>query len=112
MDVQKVDMFIMANSANLPSERLPFLRERMLQMDDDKWGMIASQSLVNPTTALIISFFLGAFGVDRLYIGDTGLGILKLLTCGGVGLWALIDLFLIMGATKDKNYEKLLPYLG
>ena len=40
-------------------------------------------------------------------IGDTGLGIGKLLTCGGLGLWAIIDLFMIMGATREKNMEKL-----
>ena len=39
-------------------------------------------------------------------IGDTGLGIGKLLTCGGIGIWALVDLFLIMGATREKNFSK------
>jgi hypothetical protein len=40
-------------------------------------------------------------------IGDTGMGIAKLLTCGGLGVWAIIDLFLIMGAAREKNLEKL-----
>lgn len=46
-------------------------------------------------TALLLSFFLGAFGIDRFYLGYTGLGIGKLLTFGGCGVWALIDLILI-----------------
>lgn len=36
-------------------------------------------------------------------IGDTGMGIGKLLTCGGFGIWAIVDWFLIMGATREKN---------
>jgi hypothetical protein len=47
------------------------------------------------TTALL-SWLLGVFGVDRFYLGYTGLGVAKLLTCGGLGVWALVDLVLIL----------------
>ena len=61
----------------------------------------------DPTIALIISLIGGSLGVDRFDIGNIGLGIAKLITCGGCGLWTLIDLFLIMGATRDANLKKL-----
>ena len=62
-----------------------------------------SSSRKDPTTALLFSLFLGMAGVDRFFIGDTGKGVGKLLTLGGVGIWAMIDWFLIQKATRRKN---------
>lgn len=46
-------------------------------------------------TALLLSILLGGLGVDRFYLGHTGIGVGKLLTLGGCGIWALIDIVLI-----------------
>ncbi len=57
----------------------------------------------DPAAALALSLVLVYFGVDRFYIGNIVLGILKLITAGGFFIWALIDWFLIMGSTRKAN---------
>ena len=54
--------------------------------------------------ALLLCFFLGAFGIHRFYVGKVGTGILMLLTLGGIGVWTLIDFVMIaVGKFKDKE---------
>ncbi|KOS04874.1 hypothetical protein AM493_01575 [Flavobacterium akiainvivens] len=111
MDSQKVDMYLMTNAKFFSPAHINFIRERLLAADDSKWGLINSVDVKDPTTVLIVSIFVGYLGIDRFMIGDTGLGIGKLLTGGGCGIWALVDWFLIQDATRQKNMEKLQMYL-
>ena len=55
-------------------------------------------------TTILLSFFVGWLGIDRFYLGYTGLGILKLISFGGFGIWYIIDLVLIVtGSMKDSQ---------
>jgi TM2 domain-containing membrane protein YozV len=57
---------------------------------------------------LLLAIFLGGFGVDRFYTGHIGLGVLKLITCGGLGVWSIIDIVLVaIGKYTDKNGNPL-----
>lgn len=55
---------------------------------------------VNWLLTLLMSVFFGSIGVDRFLMGHVGLGLLKLFTAGGCGVWYIIDIILI--ATKYK----------
>jgi TM2 domain-containing membrane protein YozV len=60
------------------------------------------------STTLLLSFFFGVLGVDRFYLGYTLLGVLKLITGGGVGIWWLIDLVMIaMNKIPDAKGQPL-----
>ncbi|MFM2359651.1 MAG: hypothetical protein RLY16_1644 [Bacteroidota bacterium] len=107
MEAQKVDLFILTNSKFFESHHLPAIRNQLLQLSDDKWPIVQTLQFKDPTTSLIVSLLAGGLGIDRFMIGDTGMGVGKLLTCGGLGIWTIVDWFLIMGATREKNMANL-----
>jgi TM2 domain-containing membrane protein YozV len=111
MESQKVDMYLMTNAKYFQGQHLNYIREKLLAADDSKWGMLQTADLKDPTTSILVSVFAGSLGIDRFIIGDTGLGVGKLLTCGGLGIWYIVDLFLIMDATKNKNMERIQMFL-
>jgi TM2 domain-containing membrane protein YozV len=60
--------------------------------------------------AVLLSVFLGVFGIDRFYLGHIGLGIAKLATFGACGVWAIVDALLIcFGLISDAEGRPLRP---
>ncbi len=58
--------------------------------------------------AAILCFFLGFLGVHRFYVGKIGTGIVQLITCGGLGIWALIDfIMIVVGSFTDADGNKI-----
>lgn len=55
--------------------------------------------------AFVLWWFTGAFGGHRFYMGDTGYALGLLFTLGGLGFWALIDVFMISNRIEEKNDE-------
>ena len=111
MDTNKIDMFFVANGKKLPAEKAVLIREKMAQIDDSRYATISSVELKDPRTMLLVSIFLGEFGVDRFMLGETGMGILKLLTAGLCGILWLIDLIGISKKVKEYNYNELMKIL-
>ena len=111
MDMQKVDMFIMTNQKYLPAEKIQMLRDRLMAADDNKMVMLSGVEMKDPTTILLVSIFLGSLGIDRFMLGETGMGILKLLTGGCCGILTIIDWFTVQKKAKDANFQKLMAIL-
>ncbi|MBE8713600.1 TM2 domain-containing protein [Sphingobacterium hungaricum] len=107
MEAQKVDMFIMSNGKYFEGSYLMTIRDQLMAADDSMWPLLSSLQFKDPSTILIVSVVGGSLGIDRFLIGDVGMGIGKLITCGGLGIWAIVDWFLIQEATRQKNLEKI-----
>lgn len=112
MEQEKVNQLLMMMGSKIPSESLHSVREKLFDSDmNESDVLVLINSMKDPTISIILSILVGALGVDRFYIGDIGLGVGKLLTGGGCYIWALVDIFLIMDATRQKNLELLLTHL-
>ena len=111
MTQDKVDMFVMTNQKNLPAEKIVFLKEKLLQADETKFQLASTVEFKDPTTLLLVSIFLGTLGIDRFMLGETGMGILKLLTLGCCGILTIIDWFSVQKKARDLNYNNLMLVL-
>ncbi|MFO8030899.1 MAG: TM2 domain-containing protein [Cyclonatronaceae bacterium] len=112
MDKQRVDMFIMSNNKYFEPHQIPAISNALEKADESKFMRVQSANYKDPVLLLIISLVAGPLGVDRFVVGDVGLGIAKLLTCGGLGIWTIVDYFLIMGRAREVNYEKIQQLIG
>ena len=111
MTQDKVDTYIMTNQKYLPAEKIVFLKQKLLEIDETKFSLVSAVEMKDPTTLLLVSLFLGTLGIDRFMLGETGMGILKLLTVGLCGVLTTIDWFTIQKKTRDLNFNNLMLVL-
>ncbi len=104
-------MYVMTNQKYFPAEKIMYLKEKLSAMDESKFTMVSTVELKDPTTILLVSIFLGTLGIDRFMLGDTGMGILKLLTGGCCGILTIIDWFTVSKKTKELNFNNLMTVL-
>ncbi len=107
MEENRIDQLLIAHSDKFPASMYQQMKNRLAELEPAEACMYLTQ-MKDPTVMLVLSIFLGQFGIDRMLLGDVGLGILKLLTCGGLGIWWLIDIFLVMNLTRLKNAQSLM----
>ena len=107
-----VDQWLAINAKYFPTEQVQYIRQRLEALPEQQLSLLYSIGFQDPTMMLVISLFGGSLGIDRFMLGQVGLGIGKLLTCGGCGIWSIVDWFLIMDATRQSNAQKLFAVIG
>ena len=107
MEKQKIDMFLATKAECFNPMQLSDIRTKLETMDDEKFIMLNAMELRNPTTILVIAIVLGW---ERFFLDDIGLGLLKVLTAYGCGIWWLVDIISAKKRTYDYNYKKFLQY--
>lgn len=112
MDQHKIELFFATQASKFHPEHLPVMRNYLEKMDDEKFFRLQTIQFKDPTLLLVLSILVGHFGVDRFLLDQTGIGVAKLLTCGGLGVWTIVDWFLIMGLTRDYNFNKFIQVAG
>jgi TM2 domain-containing membrane protein YozV len=84
-------------------QTLKTIRDSLPENKRSDFDMQLAAREKNPVVALVLSLFLGGFGIDRFYVGSIGMGVLKLFTLGLFGILTIIDWFLIMGIARKAN---------
>ena len=111
MTQDRIDAYLIANQKYFPPEKMMILRDKLAALDDSRASALTCVELKDPTTMIIISIVLGSLGIDRFMLGDTGMGVLKLLTAGCCGVLTIIDWCTIMNKTREMNFANLMAVL-
>ena len=90
--------FYCSSEGNLPEE----YKARLEHAD------VNVEGLKNPIQIFLFSFFLGNLAIDRFMLGDTTMAVIKLVTCGGCGIWSIIDWFTALKRAREYNIKKIL----
>lgn len=106
MEKTQIAMWLQSNAKFFPEGQSLYLQGKLEKLSDDQFMQVSTLDFKDPTVMTIISVFLGGFGVDRFMLGETGMGVLKLLTAGCCGILWLIDLFSTAKKTKEFNLNK------
>ena len=106
-----INQFMIMNGKKFNITDLMTIKKELNSLTPDQIQMLTAGEYLDPTINVIVSVLVGSLGVDRFLIGQTGWGILKLLTGGALGVWTIVDWFQISGLTKKSNFEKFNEYI-
>ena len=110
MSTEQIDQIIKENFGKILPDSEELIRQRLVGIDEAS-AQAAFATMKSPTTVLLVSIFLGALGIDRFMLGQKLLGVLKLVTAGGCGIWTIIDWFTTSERTRAYNTRNILARL-
>lgn len=105
MDKEQIAIFTTTHANKFDALQMQQIGQMLEKADDVKGEMALAQDYKDPTMILVIAFIVGGLGVDRFMLGETGLGVAKLLTVGGCGIWSIADLFTAQKRAKEYNFK-------
>lgn len=103
MSPELVQSFLVRYSDCFDTMAIIDVQNKLNELDDSKFGVLMSMSLQKPTIILLIAILLGW---ERFFLDDISAGVLKVLTCQGLGIWWLIDIFTAQRRTYQYNYRR------
>lgn len=109
-EVVECDFFYSKYMTYFPEEAWKNMRSYINSMNTDQFNLLINYPFKNPSSMVWAAFPCGVFGVDRFLLGDTGLGIVKMLTFGQFLIGFTVDCFTIKRRTRDYNYEQFLNF--
>lgn len=94
MERSKVNTFLVLYKGEIPDNKVMLFKSLLEKADDEYESALSAVKMINSSTILLVSVFLGSLGIDRFMLGDIGLGVMKLLFGWfTLGIWPLIDIF-------------------
>lgn len=108
MSISQADLFLANKASFFPQESITTIREMLATLEDEDIMILNTLDFKDPSMLLVISIVGGTFGIDRFLLGDTGMGILKLLTGGLCGILTIYDWFVVQDNCKKQNLQMLL----
>jgi len=105
--LSRMDLFLAAHGAKFLPYRIEEVKRQVETLTDEQFQVVLSQDYKDPSWMLLISLLVGTLGVDRFLLNEIGLGVVKLITCGGFGIWTIVDWFLVQENSREYNFNLL-----
>lgn len=95
--------YFCSDGESMTEEQHALLKESIANLPDN----FESLGLKSPIFIFLMSWFFGQWAVDRFLLGDTKMALIKLVTCGGCGIWTIYDWFTALKRAREYNFKKV-----
>lgn len=102
---EMANTYLMYNAKYYDASALPYIKQELMKMTTSQFQALQMTERKDPIILLVVSILVGSLGIDRILLGQVGLGVVKLITCGGMGIWTIIDWIIIMNETRKVNLD-------